>query len=50
MGNGEGPGLMDLFSLQNENLTQSLTKGDGFTPPSLYLLSGCCVPLFFTHV
>lgn len=46
MGNGGGLQIMDSFSLQNENLMQSLTKGDDFTPPSLYFLSGCCMPLF----
>lgn len=46
MENGGGLETIDSFSLQNENLTRSLTKGDDFTPPSLYCLSGYRVPLF----
>lgn len=50
MGIGGGLEMMDPFSLQNENLMQSLTKGDGFTPLSLCFPSGCCVPLcLHTH-
>lgn len=43
---GGGLDMMNSFSLQNENLTHSLTKGGDFTPSSLYFLYGCGMPLF----
>lgn len=46
MGNSGGLEMMDSFSLWNENLMHVLTKEDDFTPPSLYFLSGCWVPVF----
>ena len=48
MGNGGWLEMTGSFSLQNENLMHPLTKGDDFTPPSLYFLSGHSVP-FSSH-